>query len=100
MFPTDILNELIFNKIFEFKLPFNFDELVKNNSFKNFEDFENMMKNYNTDNSITPNIFMVGNFAYQFSECKYILENLIQNSDSNDALVHLYKGLNVPFKML
>jgi hypothetical protein len=92
------INDLIHNKIYEFKYPFNFDELIKNNSFFSYEDFESFLKCFNTDRADSPCIFMVNNISYQFSHAKEIFENLIKNSEfANDAIIHLRKDVKIPF---
>jgi hypothetical protein len=98
------INNTIHNKIYEFKLPFGFDELSKNEQFYHFSDFEDFLKNFlniaplgtigkkiNINNS--PIVFMVNKFSFTFGEAQIIFENFYNNSknSSTDALIYLNK---------
>lgn len=98
------INNTIHNKIYEFKLPFGFDELSKNEQFFHFPDFEDFLKNFlnlapigtigkkiNINNS--PIVFLVNKFSFAFGEAQIIYENFYNNSknSSTDALIYLNK---------
>lgn len=87
------INKRIHDKIYEFKLPFNFDELIKNNQFYMFKNFEELLKSnlitsYNVSN-ISPIIYMVNKFSYVFGEAYSVFENFSINSSHVDSLVYL-----------
>jgi hypothetical protein len=90
------INSMTHNKIYEFKLPFCFDELAKNEQFYHYRNFEDFLKNFILDSSKSnfnnmsncPIIFMVNYFSFLFGEAQTIFENFVHNScPEQDAVI-------------